>query len=171
MPSNKRSQKFDEGSSKNCFCSQEYLIHKNDHNLSYSSSLANFRNHVLYHTEQPIKKTLKESDVSVNLNRLFLSKTEVEQYFLPMLKDDENVKDGVEVCAYDDYGNVYSLVFKMWADKYYVLNDIINGGSLQLDKTSNKTHKSPFSCQNGLPHEDEVMPTKKELLHSRTSID
>jgi len=122
MPSNKRSQKFDEGSSKNCFCSQEYLIHKNDHNLSYSSSLANFRNHVLYHTEQPIKKTLKESDVSVNLNRLFLSKTEVEQYFLPMLKDDENVKDGVEVCAYDDYGNVYSLVFKMWADKYYVLN-------------------------------------------------
>ncbi|WVY99688.1 hypothetical protein V8G54_025758 [Vigna mungo] len=120
MSSNQASQKMDEGLSQDCFCSQEYFIHKNDHKLSYSS-LANFRNYVVYHSEL-LKKKLTKSDVKVDLNRLLLNKKEAEIYFLPMLGDSEDIEEGVEVCAYDDYGNLYSLTFKKWANKYYVLS-------------------------------------------------
>ncbi|WVY99946.1 hypothetical protein V8G54_026016 [Vigna mungo] len=137
MRSNSNESQNFEGSSDNCFCYQECLIHENDHNASYSPHLANYRNYVLYHSEERIEKKLTKSDVNVNLNRLLFNKKEVEKYFLPMLKAEDDIEEGVEVCAYDDDGNLYSLIFKKWANKYYVLNGewkiVFENHKLQID--------------------------------------
>jgi len=104
-----------------CFCSEEYLIHKNQHNPSYSLPSENFRKYIVEHGE-PLTKRLTNSDINVNLNRFLLNKNQAEEYFLPLLDDHENIDKGVDVCGYDDYENVYFLTFKKWANKYYVLN-------------------------------------------------
>ncbi|KAK7334721.1 hypothetical protein VNO80_26482 [Phaseolus coccineus] len=103
-----------------CFSSQEYLIHD-----SYSPSslplMKNFREYILEHGE-PLHKQLTMSDVNVNQNRLLLNKNHVEKSFLPLLKNDENIERGIQVCVYDAHQNTYSLIFKKWTNKYYVLN-------------------------------------------------
>lgn len=68
-----------------------------------------------------IKKQLEDSDVKDNQARLSLKKDSVIKQFLPVLKTFENVKDGIEVIAYDSYGNKYErMKFILWADKMYV---------------------------------------------------
>ncbi|KAK1373410.1 hypothetical protein POM88_029603 [Heracleum sosnowskyi] len=68
-----------------------------------------------------IKKQLEDSDVKDNQARLSLKKDSVVKEFLPVLKSYENVKDGIEVIAYDSYGNKYErMKFILWADKMYV---------------------------------------------------
>jgi len=90
-----------------CFCLQE----KNAH----------IRKYVLDHS-QLLKKKLTNSDLNVNLNRLLLNRREAEEQFLPLLGDHDDIEKGVPVCAYDNYGNIYSLTFKKWTNKYYILN-------------------------------------------------
>ncbi|RDY03744.1 putative B3 domain-containing protein, partial [Mucuna pruriens] len=70
---------------------------------------------------KPLKKQLQKSDVNTHNNRLLLNKKHVETIFLPMLKNDENIKTGIQVCVYDMHDNVYPMTFKIWADKYYIL--------------------------------------------------
>ncbi|XP_057451851.1 uncharacterized protein LOC130743633 [Lotus japonicus] len=69
---------------------------------------------------RPIEKELQESDVNPDQNRLLLNKNQVENFFLPLLMNDENLKDGIAVTGYDMDGKEHPLTFKKWADKYYV---------------------------------------------------
>jgi len=107
--------------SKACFCTEDYFILKNGYSPSYSPSQENFRKYVGDHS-QPLHKKLTKSDVNVNLNRLLLIKEEAEEHFLPLVEDHEDIEAGVDVNAYDKYGNIYPLKFKKWANKYYILN-------------------------------------------------
>jgi len=46
----------------------------------------------------------------------------LKKSFLSLLNNDENIERGIEVCVYDVHQNTYSLTFKKWSNKYYVLN-------------------------------------------------
>ncbi|KAJ1432579.1 DNA-binding barrel domain superfamily [Sesbania bispinosa] len=69
----------------------------------------------------PFEKQLTKSDLRVDQNRLLLNKNHVETSFLPLLREDESIKEGIEVIAYNMDGNMFTMTFKIWADKYYVL--------------------------------------------------
>ncbi|KAG5034943.1 hypothetical protein GLYMA_04G133200v4 [Glycine max] len=81
----------------------------------------NLRDYILEYGE-PLKKVLTNTDVNVNQNRIFLKKEHVEKSFLPLLRNDENIEEGIRVCAYDMHDNSYTLMFKKWTKKFYVLN-------------------------------------------------
>ncbi|WVZ01180.1 hypothetical protein V8G54_027249 [Vigna mungo] len=100
--------------------SQQHLPSDN-HDPSYLTFLENFREYIFQHNE-PLEKQLTLSDVNVNLNRLLLNKKHVEKSFLPFLRNDEDIEKGIEVCVYDIRKNSYTLTFKKWTNKYYVLN-------------------------------------------------
>ncbi|WOH11534.1 hypothetical protein DCAR_0831021 [Daucus carota subsp. sativus] len=70
----------------------------------------------------PISKQLETSDVKNNQSRLALKKEHVVQKFIPMLeKGKENVRDGIEVVAYDSNGKTYeNMKFILWGEKMYV---------------------------------------------------
>lgn len=72
---------------------------------------------------KPIEKQLEDSDVKDSQARLSLKKDSVIKDFLPILnRSYENVKNGIEVIAYDSNGNKYDRMrFNLWADKMYVL--------------------------------------------------
>ncbi|WVZ00583.1 hypothetical protein V8G54_026652 [Vigna mungo] len=100
--------------------SQEHLP-SDDHYPSYLTFMENFRGYIFQHGE-PLEKQLTSSDVNINLNRLLLNKKHVEKSFLPFLINDEDIEKGIEVCVYDIGKNSYTLTFKKWTNKYYVLN-------------------------------------------------
>ncbi|KAK7401376.1 hypothetical protein VNO78_12800 [Psophocarpus tetragonolobus] len=87
---------------------------------SYLPPLESIKEYVL-ECVKPCKKKLQSSDLTIHANRLLLRKKDVEQNFLPMLKNEENIEMGVEACAYDMHGNNYKMEFKKWSNKYYVL--------------------------------------------------
>jgi len=112
---------FSESSSPEvCFSSQEHLI-RDSYSPSSLPAMENFREYILEHGE-PLHKKLTTSDVNVNQNRLLLNKNHVEKSFLPLLKNDENIERGIQVPVYDAHQNTFSLTFKKWTNKYYVLN-------------------------------------------------
>ncbi|KAL2337223.1 hypothetical protein Fmac_011669 [Flemingia macrophylla] len=71
---------------------------------------------------KPLQKQLQSSDVKVDQNRIFLNKKHVEECFIPLLRNDENIQEGIQACVYDMHGNDYNMGFKKWAKKYNVLN-------------------------------------------------
>ncbi|KAK2386005.1 putative B3 domain-containing protein [Trifolium repens] len=71
---------------------------------------------------KPFEKKLSTSDLKVDLNRLFLDKGHVKKYFLPLLKEDEDVEEGIDVVVYDMQGKTFNMKFKFWSRKFYVLN-------------------------------------------------
>ncbi|CAJ1958989.1 unnamed protein product [Sphenostylis stenocarpa] len=131
-------QNTEDSPSKESFSSQETLTHDNGFdNASFSPPpLGSFRDYILERGEA-LEKQLTTSDVNVNQNRLFLCKNHVEKSFLPLLKDGENIENGIKVCAYDIHNNRYNLTFKKWTNKYYVLNggwkDFFQAHNLQKD--------------------------------------
>ncbi|KOM42880.1 hypothetical protein LR48_Vigan05g048400 [Vigna angularis] len=121
-------------SSKVCFSSQEHLTSSSQEHLtsslqeqltsddhSYLTFMENFQEHIFQHGK-PLEKQLTLSDVNSNLNRLLLNKKDVEKSFLPFLRNGENIEKGIEVCVFDIRKNSYTLTFKKWTNKYYVLN-------------------------------------------------
>jgi len=108
-------------SSKVCVSSQEHVIDNDGDNPSYLLPMGNIREYMREYGE-PLQKQLTISDVNVNQNRLLLNKKHVEKSFLPFLRNDENIEKGIQVCAYDIHENSYTLTFKKWTNKYYVLN-------------------------------------------------
>ncbi|CAJ2638760.1 uncharacterized protein LOC123915381 [Trifolium pratense] len=71
---------------------------------------------------KPFEKKLSTSDLRVDLNRLFLEKGHVEKYFLPLLKESEDLEEGIDVVVYDMQGQMFNMKFKFWSGKFYVLN-------------------------------------------------
>ncbi|GAU31647.1 hypothetical protein TSUD_38440 [Trifolium subterraneum] len=71
---------------------------------------------------KPFVKKLSVSDLKVDLNRLFLDKSHVKKYFLPLLKEGEDVEEGIDVIVYDMQGKMFNMKFKFWCQKFYVLN-------------------------------------------------
>ncbi|TKY49740.1 putative B3 domain-containing protein [Spatholobus suberectus] len=100
---------------------QEYFSYGNGYNPSDLPPLESLKDYIL-ECRKPLEKQLTNSDVEANLNRLMLNKKHVEKTFLPLLRNDENIEAGIQACAYDIHGNNYTMMFKKWANKYYVLN-------------------------------------------------
>ncbi|CAL5201403.1 unnamed protein product [Lathyrus oleraceus] len=73
---------------------------------------------------KPFEKKLSLSDLNVYQNRLFLKKSHVEKYFLPLLKIDEDVEKGINVVVFDMQGKTFNTTFKFWSKKYYVFNGV-----------------------------------------------
>ncbi|KAK7322611.1 hypothetical protein VNO77_25999 [Canavalia gladiata] len=104
--------------------SQENVNHVNGNNLPCLPPFQFLQEYIL-EGAKPLEKQLTLSDVNENLNRLMFNKKHVENFFLPLLKNDENdenIQVGIQVCGYDIDGNKFSMVFKKWTEKYYVLN-------------------------------------------------
>ncbi|KAJ1399755.1 DNA-binding barrel domain superfamily [Sesbania bispinosa] len=89
----------------------------NDDNLPPVLGLRNY----IFGCGMPFEKQLTKSDLRVDQNRLLLNKNHVETSFLPLLREGESIKEGIAVIAYNMDGNVFTMTFKIWADKYYVL--------------------------------------------------
>ncbi|XP_047163984.1 putative B3 domain-containing protein At4g03170 [Vigna umbellata] len=100
--------------------SQEHLT-SDDHDHSYLTLVENFQEHIFQHGK-PLEKQLTLSDVDTNLHRLLLNKKHAEKSFSPFLRNGEDIEKGIEVCVYDIRNNSYTLTFKKWTNKYYVLN-------------------------------------------------
>ncbi|PNX84157.1 ap2 b3-like transcriptional factor family protein [Trifolium pratense] len=79
-------------------------------------------NHNILGCCKPFEKILSTSDLNVALNRLFLEKGHVEKYFLPLLKEGEDLEEGIDVVVYDMQGQTFNMKFKFWSGKFYVLN-------------------------------------------------
>ncbi|XVE63549.1 hypothetical protein DITRI_Ditri07aG0029000 [Diplodiscus trichospermus] len=70
---------------------------------------------------RPCEKQLTETDLSDNQTRLSLSKDHVRDYILRLLREGEDVTQGIPVTVYDSEGNEYSMRFVFWSSKVYVL--------------------------------------------------
>lgn len=99
----------------------------NNNNNGYNPpDLPPFQRHnqnIISHCGMPFEKQLKDSDLKKSQNRLFLNKSHVEKHFLFLLREEENVKAGIPVIVYDTnmHDHMFSMKFKLWANKYYVL--------------------------------------------------
>ncbi|CAJ2638766.1 unnamed protein product [Trifolium pratense] len=79
-------------------------------------------NNNIFQCCKPFEKKLSNSDLRVDYNRLFMTKSHVEDYFLPFLREcEENIEDGIHVVAYDMQGRTFNMTFKIWTNKFYVL--------------------------------------------------
>ncbi|XWS27551.1 hypothetical protein CRYUN_Cryun26dG0125700 [Craigia yunnanensis] len=72
---------------------------------------------------RPCEKRLTETDLNDSQTRLSLNKNHVQESMLPLLKENEDVKKGIQVTTYDSEGNKYSMRFVFWTMKYYVLTE------------------------------------------------
>ncbi|KAI5320388.1 hypothetical protein L3X38_040096 [Prunus dulcis] len=70
---------------------------------------------------KPFEKQLARSDVKDNQCRLSVNKEDVENNIMPLLRNSENLNEGIDVTTYDMAGNEYPMVFKIWATKVHVL--------------------------------------------------
>ncbi|XVE63548.1 hypothetical protein DITRI_Ditri07aG0028900 [Diplodiscus trichospermus] len=70
---------------------------------------------------RPCEKQLTETDLNDNQTRLSLSKDHVRDYILRLLRQGEDVSQGIPVTVYDSEGNEYSMRFVFWSSKVYVL--------------------------------------------------
>ncbi|KAL3719720.1 hypothetical protein ACJRO7_004666 [Eucalyptus globulus] len=69
----------------------------------------------------PFEKQVKASDLKDQQNRLLLRKEDVREFILPLLEEDDNPEQGVEVTTYNTLGETFPMQFKMWSGKVYVL--------------------------------------------------
>ncbi|KAK8545838.1 hypothetical protein V6N13_067100 [Hibiscus sabdariffa] len=69
---------------------------------------------------KPYQKPLTETDLKSGQSRFLFCKKHVGEFMLPLLKEDENVVNGIPVVVYDSEGRVYDMKFKRWG-KMYVL--------------------------------------------------
>ncbi|XP_056176156.1 B3 domain-containing protein At1g05920-like [Syzygium oleosum] len=69
----------------------------------------------------PFEKRLKSSDLREQQNRLLLWKDHVREFILPLLEEDDDPAQGVEVMAFNTEGKTFPLRFKIWCNKVYVL--------------------------------------------------
>ncbi|KAL4339826.1 hypothetical protein GQ457_08G023020 [Hibiscus cannabinus] len=65
---------------------------------------------------KPYQKRLTETDVRKNQSRLLFCNN-----MMPLLKEDENVGNGIPVVVYDGRGKEYRMKFKRWGSAMYVL--------------------------------------------------
>ncbi|KAL6274623.1 hypothetical protein ACE6H2_025315 [Prunus campanulata] len=70
---------------------------------------------------KPFEKQLTRSDVKDDQCRLSMNKEDVENNIMPLLRNGENLNEGIDVTMYDMAGNEYPMVFKIWATKIHVL--------------------------------------------------
>ncbi|KAK8487503.1 hypothetical protein V6N11_070918 [Hibiscus sabdariffa] len=70
---------------------------------------------------KPYQKRLTETDVRKNQSRLLFCKNHVREFMMPLLKEDENVGNGIPVVVYDGRGKEYRMKFKRWGSAMYVL--------------------------------------------------
>ena len=56
-------------------------------------------------------------------NRLSLNKLDVKNFLLPLLNKNEVVDNGIHVIVYDIKGKEYSMMFKFWESRAYVLKE------------------------------------------------
>lgn len=66
-------------------------------------------------------KQLTVTDTKSDQGRLSIKKEFAVASLLPLLNKDENPVDGVQVTVYDPNGMECQMMFKFWAQKYYVL--------------------------------------------------
>ncbi|PQQ13061.1 hypothetical protein Pyn_11011 [Prunus yedoensis var. nudiflora] len=50
-----------------------------------------------------------------------MNKEDVENNIMPLMRNGENLNEGIDVTTYDMAGNEYPMVFKTWATKIHVL--------------------------------------------------
>ncbi|WJX36630.1 hypothetical protein P8452_24488 [Trifolium repens] len=98
------------------------VVMGNDENPPNIPTIPGMANNNILGCCKPFEKKLSTSDLKVDLNRLFLDKGHVKQYFLPLLKEGEDVEEGIDVVVYDMQGKTFNMEFKFWSGKFYVLN-------------------------------------------------
>ncbi|KAF7846647.1 hypothetical protein BT93_L3970 [Corymbia citriodora subsp. variegata] len=69
----------------------------------------------------PFEKQVKASDLREQQNRLLLQKANVREFVLPLLREDDDPKQGMAVTAFDMEGEAFPVRFKLWCSKVYVL--------------------------------------------------
>ena len=70
---------------------------------------------------KPYEKQLTRSDVKDDQARLAMSKEHVINHLIPLLNENEDLYQGIQVITYDLAGKEYPMVFKIWASKIHVL--------------------------------------------------
>ncbi|XP_022718110.1 uncharacterized protein LOC111276629 isoform X2 [Durio zibethinus] len=70
---------------------------------------------------RPFEKRLTETDLTDRQTRLSLNKKHVQEFMIPLLKEDEDVNEGIRVITYDIEGKEYEMKFVFWSLKMYVL--------------------------------------------------
>ncbi|GAU28234.1 hypothetical protein TSUD_118410 [Trifolium subterraneum] len=98
------------------------VVMANENNPSNIPTIPGVQNNNILGCCKPFEKKLSTSDLKVDLNRLFLDKGHVKKYFLPLLKEDEDLEEGIDVVVYDMQGKTFNMKFKFWSGKFYVLN-------------------------------------------------
>ncbi|KAK8545840.1 hypothetical protein V6N13_067102 [Hibiscus sabdariffa] len=73
---------------------------------------------------KPYQKRLTETDLKRDQLRFLFCKDHVREFMIPLLKEDENVGNGIPVTVYDSEGKEYEMKFKLWGSNAYVLNGI-----------------------------------------------
>lgn len=70
---------------------------------------------------KPFEKLLTITDLRPNQSRLSLNKNDVKECLVSMLSKDEDLSVGIPVTTYNMKGKSYSMIFKLWCSKVYVL--------------------------------------------------
>ncbi|XP_022717854.1 B3 domain-containing protein At1g20600-like [Durio zibethinus] len=70
---------------------------------------------------KPCEKRLTQTDLKDSQTRLSLNKKHVQESMIPLLKEDEDVNEGIRVITYDIEGKEYVMKFVFWSLKMYVL--------------------------------------------------
>ncbi|KAL9408478.1 hypothetical protein AB3S75_046944 [Citrus x aurantiifolia] len=77
---------------------------------------------VIGRCSKPMQKNLTNTDLNASQCRLLMNRGSVLEFLVPLLNEGEcqTLKAGIQVTN-DLDGNAYTMSFKVWADKYYVL--------------------------------------------------
>ncbi|KAF9666747.1 hypothetical protein SADUNF_Sadunf16G0260900 [Salix dunnii] len=88
-------------------------------NLEEALKLIN--NYEPHECSKPFEKQLTESDLRDDQSRLSINKVDAQKYLYPLLNEDENLAEGINVTTYDPNGKEFEMVFKIWVSKIHVL--------------------------------------------------
>lgn len=103
-------------------CENNNVVRENGYNPPLIPTIPGVPNNTIFGCCKPFEKKLSHSDLKVDQNRLFLNKNHVKEYFLPLLRDGEDVEQGIDVVVYDMQGQMFNMKFNFWSKRYYVLN-------------------------------------------------
>jgi len=78
-------------------------------------------NGIIGRCSKPFEKQLTESDLRDDQSRLSINKADAQKYLYPLLNEDENLAEGINVTTYDPNGKEFEMVFKIWVSKIHVL--------------------------------------------------
>nr|XP_011466877.1 PREDICTED: putative B3 domain-containing protein At4g03170 [Fragaria vesca subsp. vesca] len=70
---------------------------------------------------EPFEKQLTPSDVRDGQSRLAMSKEYVQKRLMPLLNENEDLNEGIDVMTYDLAGKEYPMKFRTWVSKIHVL--------------------------------------------------